>query len=598
VSGTVILVDALPPGSTGTFARYDHRATAPAGWRFCDVRQIIFEQQDAWLSDLDAWSRQLSAVASRTGWRWWLLPAARFMIWLPVNLKPLLFARGIVEYLRRHQEATLHVMGAPDEVVAYLQEWTAQPSGEASAIVDRRVRERLGAGARMDRFRALMAAALRVRSLIETLLRRDAGSGLAATADVLVVSHTLNAAVVRRFGDHYFGSVFDDPAFRNLRVHWFYHLSAAGDAATIRAHCASLGRVMRFDADWLRWRDLPAVVFRAVGCAWTFRKPLPDMPSAAVGGCSTRGFLRAYLRRGAAWYPPIAELAAYAAYRRCLAQVRPRVVIYPFEQKGLERVLVHACRQQPQPVKVIGFAHAAFAAGHRYFQFAPLRGEPMPDVLAVTGPAQRQWLQDHAQWPADRLRSIGSPRTPPTPMPMTPHGGPLQVLMVVGIGSELELLASFAESCPGMFDGCALTIRRYPYAWHDAQNRGLARLADLGVAVTLVPQPLDEQLRAADVVLFSSTSVGIEAMLHGRATIRVSLEDIIDSDPIAGRGDNGAMLRAQNGAELRDHLRRLAAAISAGTLDALVTRQRHFAGTIYAPVDTTALARFLEEPAS
>ena len=68
-----------------------------------------------------------------------------------------------------------------------------------------------------------------------------------------------------------------------------------------------------------------------------------------------RAALRWDLGRGAYLH----NVLVYRAARRLLARLRPRWLIYPFENKALEKALLLAAREQHPPCRIVGFQHTS-----------------------------------------------------------------------------------------------------------------------------------------------------------------------------------------------------------------------------------------------
>jgi hypothetical protein len=216
-------------------------------------------------------------------------------------------------------------------------------------------------------------------------------------------------------------------------------------------------------------------------------------------------------------------------------------------------------------------------------------------VLATTGEGARRWIEEICGIPPARLRVWGSPRF--AAYEMLPHeirdDAPLRVLFIAGLADEIGRLAVFAEQEPSLFEGIALVIRRYPHAWHAQQDAELARLAAAGVRYSLDAGSLADALRGVDLVLFVSTSAGIEAILRGRVVARV-VGDLFDPDPFDDKDDARAVARCASAEDLRAVFAAVAG-MDAAAYSALRDRQRAVAESIYAPWDAARLRGLLDD---
>ena len=125
-------------------------------------------------------------------------------------------------------------------------------------------------------------------------------------------------------------------------------------------------------------------------------------------------------------------------------------------------------------------------------------------------------------------------------------------------------------------------IRRYPYGWYEIQDKAISRLEKLGITLRVEAGPIKEQFRRAHAVAFCSSSAGFAAMLAGRISIRLNLNEVLDLDPMVGRGDGSSIFKADNILELKQALDEIAALDSSAYANR-AEQQREYAIGIYSP---------------
>ncbi len=125
-------------------------------------------------------------------------------------------------------------------------------------------------------------------------------------------------------------------------------------------------------------------------------------------------------------------------------------------------------------------------------------------------------------------------------------------------------------------------IRRYPYGWYQVQDNAISRLEKLGITIRVEAGPIKEQFGRAHAVAFCSSSAGFEAMLAGRISIRLNLNEVLDLDPMVGRGDGSSIFKADNILELKRALDEIAS-LDTSAYANLAERQRRYAIGIYSP---------------
>ena len=230
---------------------------------------------------------------------------------------------------------------------------------------------------------------------------------------------------------------------------------------------------------------------------------------------------------------PISQLMLYFSLATLLEESpKVRRIIYPYEEKGSERAIQFAIEKSRDTVKSIGFAHSVGWNSHQYVRKREQQScdPPRPDYYAATGPEEKDWLVDFAGIGGERIYVLGSPRAP-TPgrqisfnRPLSEHK--LKIFFPVGLGRDLSRLANWVAREPTLLDDCHIHIRPIPYAWRADQEEGLRRLKGVDLVTDWnADSSVDSEIHWADIVLFTTTSVGFRSMLMGRYTINLNLQD-------------------------------------------------------------------------
>jgi hypothetical protein len=569
----LVFADRVPADGGGWYAHYGHQPSATPGWRGLDLRAVLDVHAERWLEDYDAWHAEVCRRGLATTRWWWLTAASRPNVWVQHDLlKPLFVAAALREWADAHPEAgRVHVLGAPAALAEYARECGLDVSGAVPSA----------AGGVSPVRRVLGDVRAHVRQwLRDDVHRRPAPVGAAT----LFYSHVLRAADLAASGDHYFGSM---PALTGAAVTYLLHDPRERQGA----EAALLGGGARasFVLDHLTRADVAWVVATALA-TWR-RARVMVLPAVRLGRHTSRAFAARFRAAELAPKLPLIELAVYRALGRLLvASPAVRTIVYPYEEKGVERALLASAGKAG--IATAGFAHAAHTHAHLALRSRLGVGvtPPQPDRLLATGPAARELLVHWARKPAPTTLAVGSPR----------HGSPLadrrdasarraalRVLVIAGHGFELGQLANLVAARSPFIATDDVVVRKYPYAWAAAQEDGVARLAASVPGLRTGGGTLAAQLAWADVVVFDSTTAGLQAMQAGRLAIRVALHEVFDAEPLMGAP--GIFARCHGGEELAAALAAARALDDAG-YDAWVARQRALADSILAPLDAAALA--------
>lgn len=603
----MIFVDQLPANVSGKYAHYKHQRVGGSRWEYCDVRKYIAQHQDKWLNYVELWHSELSKIGlGYTKW-WWLMPESRLIAWHPPHLKPLFFAIALIEYCEKFNYDELYLVECPDEVYSYLKE--LKPDYCISFCQVAAKQQRFG----MPYIRGIYKAAFS-RKIINIFLRQltnlralmmlvlcclQKSKNLSAIDKVKLViySHALDVETLLQKGDHFFGPMFDEVSGIDRKdILWLYFTESRKERIAVEEHMRSAGHKAVFLYELITLTDFIRIILASIRLAYNMRFVKNESPPLKIDKYQSLIFSKIFFSELLQSVLPITELAVYFAVRRLLKSTGARALIYPYEEKGLERAIVYACRDTAENAKTIGFAHAVYNNGHLYLRRNDrLIKSPKPDFIASTGAAQRDWLIKWALVRPEQIAFVGSPRYHARlPLHENFESRPkcLRVLILTGMGYELGMLANYLEESAGLFSDCEVLIRRYPYAWQAQQDEGIYRLRKLFKNIRVETGSMLGQLSWCDVVIYSSTSAGLEAMLSGRLAIYAELHDFLILDPMAGKGDPSKIIRCSTPGELKTTLQNIRNMNLQDYLMA-VQRQHEFASQIYAPVDVESLSQLI-----
>lgn len=267
-----------------------------------------------------------------------------------------------------------------------------------------------------------------------------------------------------------------------------------------------LGRVLHVDCG----RSSIAPALTAWGSPWAALRLLPFarwQPSRP----QRRGCWGWLVRRAAAMENSTAQGAAIAwqshCQRRWLAQTRPAVIAWPWENHGWERDLVRACRSLN--IRTVGYQHAS--VGRTELNYHPGTNadgaDGLPDAVLCVGASAADYL---AAWgvPRNRLAVGGGLRYGACRQPAFDPVAPLFVALPADLALARQMLDAVNRAVPDL--GREVLVRPHPIYSLDIPETALIKRAQAG----LEAQP------AVSAVLYAATTVGLEAVLAGLPTIR------------------------------------------------------------------------------
>ena len=586
--------DALPREGGGVLIHYEYEPVAVEGWTTCDIREIVRLNEDAWLSEIDTWHRELSEQATELTRWWWLLPGSRLILWRTItsfSLKPILFALAVINLCNRQSTGIIWIVGAPDELVEYLSEWSSNE--KLRRIKDTRARTRMNYS--NSRIFATVKFWLKLARQIALLLRHVTfrERKCAGPASVIVNSLVLNPDLIQSNGDHFFGHILDHiEGLSNSDIIWLYSDTGI-NYREARSKLADIGRNFYFISDFFRWPDLWFALRVGYITNQALRKLLNAPSPLRAGGVVVTEFSHSFLANLAVGNIPLFELILYKQLSRVLRESGTKVLIYAYEEKPMERAMLLAVRDFAPEIKTIGFAHGAYSKGHLYMRRASYGEPPRPNFVTVTGRIARDNFEK-AGVPPGQIVFIGSPRhhdlVKDTPSSCSKTRR--QLLILIGHGFELRILATLIESKPDLFSKYDLVIRRAPYSWIKEQDAAELRMQAEGIIYRCEGGDLITQIDESDIVIFESTAAGMEAALRGKMVIQFNLSDIVSTNHFYGSGDHDEIKYCHNADELEILLKDIAT-LTPSQYTIKTKRQRELAEGLYSPVDQAAIGNLL-----
>lgn len=585
-----VFVDELPRDLAGGWcAHYDHIPLDTPGWMQCDIRATIGANQERWLDEFDEWHADLCSAALRISEWWWLMPASRPNVWvLQEMLKPLFFAIALHDWRDRNPTCVpVHLVACPQEVCLYLKEFEEgrEQTVSTRSMVLRQLR------ALVSGIRGHCAQLVSLVTLYA--LRRPKREN----GRVLFYSHVVRARALNESGDHFFGDMIDTvESAMPGEVIVSYLLHAEKEREQAMESLQASKRRFSFVLDYLTLWDLLWIFVTGMWANLSLVRLARVVPRIRLGHHASQGFSRFYVTEQIQRRTLTLELAIYRAMCRVLKRSGVQTVLYPYEEKALERAILLACSEASNPVRTLAYAHAANSTCHLALRTRLVGSAtpPQPDKILVTGPRAQDFLLDWGRKRATKLVVVGSHRyrqCGAAPRSVMERRNGLRVLVLTGHGFELSMLANFVQRRTDLFHCDEVIIRRYDFGYLDTQNRGIERLLKLSNCFRVGAESLFDQIEWCDLALFSSTTAGLQAMLFGRLAVYVALHDILEAEPLLG--NDACFARCATPDQLADALVR-ARTLPDSAYTQIARIQREFAASILAALDERTLIEQLQ----
>lgn len=297
----------------------------------------------------------------------------------------------------------------------------------------------------------------------------------------------------------------------------------------------SPGRVVRLAADD---GQAPLEAFASVSdvlAAWSASRQRPVPAKPFVSKCDRRlwDFLAS---REIADGGRFALAFQRLAFARMLARVKPRSIVIPFEFRAWERVLAGAARVLG--IDIVGYQHSSLTPRHLCLldPAADWRPGVLPDRIVSCGEITAERLQPLAGTVQIRVLAGAALRTAQWQLP--PPGRAILVAISSSRGEALALIRAVARVAAQL--ARPIIIRPHPAIPVDDLFRQFVWPEGVELSCN---RTLEEDMAQVGFVVYSSSTVALEGMQHGRLPVFLDIGDVLSGDPI---GDGEFKLRADD----------------------------------------------------
>lgn len=208
---------------------------------------------------------------------------------------------------------------------------------------------------------------------------------------------------------------------------------------------------------------------------------------------------------------------------------------YPFENRAWEMLSLYALREGQNLTKIVGYQHSSITPMHLNFMLGD--GEdtilPLPDLIVTIGEKTKKIMEESGRFPA-RILKVGCALRQGGVKELAPvarKGKAIKNILVV-LASNLEEHVKALIFLNKVFSTCNsfdISIRPHP---RFSIDEAVKLAAPIDFKFKVDNKPLNQSITQADVVLYLSSTVGIEALSLGIPVISMDLGGILNPDPI------------------------------------------------------------------
>lgn len=235
------------------------------------------------------------------------------------------------------------------------------------------------------------------------------------------------------------------------------------------------------------------------------------------------------------------NLLVFHASKRLASTLSISRWLYPFENLAWEKMMLLGAKSSSPETQMIGYQHASITKSNAIYQSMVLPEEqaqamPFPDVIVTTGDVTHRWLEKKGHYsPETSVRAACAlrPPFPPSSEPRAREARLTKILVALATNHDeyVRILVFLEQAFSGTSD-FEVRVRPHPVIPIEPALKAISLPS--GGVFTLSGGTLQEDLGWASVVVYASSTVGLEAISLGLPTINVDLGNFLDEDPMLG----------------------------------------------------------------
>ncbi len=236
------------------------------------------------------------------------------------------------------------------------------------------------------------------------------------------------------------------------------------------------------------------------------------------------------------------NLLSYYSTKSFLKKVRFNKLFYPFENRPWERMMLYAIRESGKNIQTVGYQHSAISLRHLNYMLGKDERNilPLPGRIIASGMVTKEIMQDMGNFPAEILKvgcalrqeglsDLGSSNNRHRKI------SNLLVILASSLDEHIQTLAFLNSAFSNRQNDYKICIRPHPMISFEEAKR-LTPSVNFNFSEDR-NKSIHESLRGADIVLYNSSTAGLEAIALGIPVIYINLGDFINPDPLFNFSD-------------------------------------------------------------
>ncbi len=224
----------------------------------------------------------------------------------------------------------------------------------------------------------------------------------------------------------------------------------------------------------------------------------------------------------------------YNSARALAKRVKVGACVIPYENRSWEKMLVAGLSCDGNSIRTVGYHHAAVSPAHTNLLLGAHESQviPLPDTIVMMGEVTKGILEASGNYP-DQILKVGCALRQGRGagrLRCRNEGGKVTNILVALASSVDEYVntLSFLDAALAGDGRYKIGVRPHP---EFSLDLALSRLPELGLKFKTMDGALDSNLDWADVVVYVSSTVGLDAISVGIPAVGIDLGKFVDYDP-------------------------------------------------------------------
>lgn len=553
---------------------------------YIDIRGIVRGKSWIWLDEIQSSFTNVSKKFLSYTSLWWLTGMSRldFRPWCQENyVKPLFYAMAVLEWIKVNPGVKeIFLIGCDPMVAAYLKEL------DNTLILEG---ERLDSQYIYFIFQALRRSAFAIYLMLVEAYRIAKNHAFKPLTNIkyqIIVLYELISGLPITSGYKYFyGSLFDSMSNMGENsigyscIEYTTGLNPKKDREEFLKNKSLFFLLDNINIGYLIIGILKNIYIILVTLIMIFTKL-----QCSINRDYSFWFWKNYLFHGLARITCLSEICAYFALKTLLKRSpQCKLIIYPYEEKGLERAYLFAC--QEQGIRTIGYTpHPQYRSAVSLRDNLSLQS-PKPSRYAVCGSAYVDYFVSWGKKDRNIISVWGSEKSyrysPETRRINQSH---LKILLLISHPNELKVFYSWLRAEERLLRSVTYIVRVYKGVYNEEFEKVLTQLNNEFDCIKESNDEFEKDLRQCDLAVFCATSAGPLTVNRGYLAIYVDLNDFLDINPCFDDLDEMLPCRtSEEFAKRLDEIRKM----NTDSIEYLYHKQVLLTERIFSPIQTNIL---------